>query len=789
MMSEEKEYQGQDSTDKEIEQIQASKHTDFIRAIINDHLKTDKYKGKVVTRFPPEPNGFLHIGHAKSIHLNFGIARDYPGGVCHLRMDDTDPTKEDLMYVESIKEDVRWLGFDWGNNLFYASDYFEQLYEYAIRLIEMGKAYVCSLTEEEIRAYRGTVTEPGKISPYSNRPIEENLDLFKKMKAGEFKDGEHVLRARIDMASPNMKMRDPLLYRIRHAHHYRRGDKWCIYPMYDFAHCLSDYIEGITHSICTLEFENNRELYDWILDELELDPPRPYQYEFARLALNYTVMSKRYLLELVENKVVEGWDDPRLPTISGIRRRGYTPESLRKFCESIGIAKANSVVDIAQLEFSIRDDLNPKVPRVLCVLRPLKVVIENYPENQTESFEASYYPHDVPKEGSREVPFSREIYIEHDDFMENPPKGYYRLSPGGEVRLRHGYIIKCEKVIKDDKTGEIVELRCSYDPATKSGADTSGKKVKGTIHWVSAAHAKSVEVRLYDRLFLVENPSPDAESLNPDSLQVLSGAFIEPAVAQTKPGSRFQFERQGYFYLDPKTSTPEKPVYNRIVTLKDSWAKITARKTEQASPKEQHIKEPKTKIEKPEYSKPETPELTPEMQAKFDRYQKELKLPEDDALILVKDAVLANFFEETLRCEKNAREIAKWVINELLKDLKDKQVEKLNIKPAHIATLVRLIDEQTISGKIAKDIYAEILEKGGTPEEMIEKKGLKQISDPVVLEPIIDDIISKNPDNVTKYKEGRTNLLGFFVGQVLKATKGKANPSLVNELLLKKLSG
>jgi glutaminyl-tRNA synthetase len=547
-----------------------TKSKDFLRTIVEEDIRTNKYGGKVITRFPPEPNGFPHIGHAKSICLNFGIAADY-NGVCHLRMDDTNPTTEDLKYVEAIKDNIKWLGFDWQDKLFFASDYFQPLYDYAVKLIKLGKAYVCSLTEDEIREYRGTVTQAGKESPYRSRSVEENLDLFARMKAGEFQNGQHVLRAKIDMSNPNMKMRDPLLYRIKHAHHYRTGDDWCIYPMYDFAHCLSDYIEGITHSICTLEFENNRELYDWILDEIELEPPRPYQYEFARLNLNYTVMSKRRLLELVEKNYVSGWDDPRLPTLAGIRRRGYTPEALKAFCESIGIAKSNSTVDFAQLEFCIRDDLNQKVPRVLCVLNPLKVVIENYPENQTEMLDAPYYPHDVPKEGSRKLPFSRTIYIEQTDFMEEPVKGYFRLAPGAEVRLRHAYIIKCEQVIKDEN-GQITEIRCSYDPQTKSGSDTSGKKVKGTIHWVSAEHAKQIEVRLYDRLYTIENPD-GPEDLNPESLQVLNNCFVEPSVVEEKPDERFQFERQGYFYLDPIDSTPEKPVFNRIVPLKDSWKK------------------------------------------------------------------------------------------------------------------------------------------------------------------------------------------------------------------------
>jgi len=754
-----------------------TKHKDFLRLIIDEDIRTNKYGGNVVTRFPPEPNGFLHIGHAKSICLNFGIAKDY-NGKCHLRMDDTDPTKEDYMYVNSIQEDVKWLGFDWGENLFFASDYFEKLYNYAVHLIKLGKAYVCSLNEEEIREYRGTVTEPGRPSPYRNRSIEENLDLFARMRAGEFKDGELVLRAIIDMASPNMKMRDPLLYRIRHANHYRTGDKWCIYPMYDFAHCLSDYIEGITHSICTLEFENNRELYDWILDEMELSPPRPYQYEFARLNLDYTVVSKRKLLELVEKKYVNGWDDPRLSTISGLRRRGCTPESIRKFCDSIGIAKANNNVDIAQFEFCLRDDLNPKVPRVLCVLKPLKVVIENYPENQVEMIDAPYFPHDVPKEGSRKLPFSKVIYIERDDFMENPLKGFYRLSPGQEVRLRHAYIIKCEQVIKDTN-GEIIELRCTYDPSTKSGADTSGKKVKGTIHWVAADQAKKVEIRLYDRLFSVQNPET-LDDVNPNSLEVVTDCYIEPAVIEDKPDVRYQFERQGYFYIDPIDSVGEKLVFNRIVQLKDSWTKTT--KVEE--PK----KEIKTEAKRPSENKPETVILSPEAEARLKHYQDNLGLNAEVAAIIAKDDDLSGLFEEVLSVYNNANSVGNFVANELSRELKDKNISDLSFNAAQIAELVELIDKGTISWKIAKDIFEEMLEKGGSPKVIVEAKGLMQISDSSQLEPIIDKVIANNPENVAKYKEGRTNLLGFFVGQAMKETGGKANPKLLNDLILEKLS-
>jgi len=550
---------------------------DFIRRIIDEDIHTNRNEGKVVTRFPPEPNGFLHIGHAKSICLNFGIAEEYRGA-CHLRFDDTDPTKEDVRYEDSIQQDVRWLGFDWKGKLFHASDYFEKMYEYAIELIKAGKAYVDGLTEEEIREYRGTVTSPGRISPYAKQSVEENLDLFKRMRAGEFPDSKYVLRARIDMAASNMKMRDPLLYRIRHAHHYRTGDKWCIYPMYDYAHPISDAIEGITHSICTLEFENNRALYDWVLDNIPAKfPSRPHQYEFARLDLQYTVMSKRKLLELVEKKYVSGWDDPRLPTIAGLRRRGCTPEAIKKFCELVGIAKANSSVEMPQFEFCLRDDLNTKAPRVMAVLRPLKVIIDNYPEGQVEQLDAPYWPHDIPKTGSRIVPFTRELYIEKDDFLENPPKDFFRLGPGREVRLRYGYCVTCTHVDKDEN-GEIRAIHCTYDPETRSGGSPIGRKVKGTIHWVSS-NAISGEIRLYDRL-LTESHLGDTDFLshiNPHSLEVLTDCRLEPSLAAAKPGEHFQFERQGYFFVDPVDSKPGKPVFNRTVTLKDSWSKKTAK--------------------------------------------------------------------------------------------------------------------------------------------------------------------------------------------------------------------
>jgi glutaminyl-tRNA synthetase len=546
----------------------------FIRTIISEDLRAGK-RTRVVTRFPPEPNGYLHIGHAKSICLNFGLAREF-GGVCHLRFDDTNPTTEDVEYVDSIQTDVRWLGFDWGANLFYASDYFERLYDYAVQLIKDGKAYVDSLSADEIRAHRGTLTEPGRDSPYRGRSVEESLDLFARMRAGEFADGVHVLRAKIDMASPNLTLRDPTLYRIRHASHHRTGDRWCIYPLYDFTHCLSDATEGITHSICTLEFENNRPLYDWVLDQLPV-PCHPQQIEFARLNLTYTVMSKRKLLKLVEGGYVGGWDDPRMPTISGMRRRGYTPEALRDFCEKIGVAKRDSTVDVAMLEHSIREDLNARAPRVMAVLRPLRVVLENYPDGQVEEIEAVNNPEDAAA-GTRTLPFSRVFYVERDDFREEPPPKFFRLAPGREVRLRYAYIIKCVGVVKD-AGGEVVELRCTYDPETRSGSPASTRKVKATLHWVSAPHAIDAEVRLYDRLFTVEDPEAGKDGadyltlLNPDSLERVTGAKLEPSLAGAAPGARYQFERQGYFCVDPD-SRAGALVFNRTVSLRDTWAKI-----------------------------------------------------------------------------------------------------------------------------------------------------------------------------------------------------------------------
>jgi glutaminyl-tRNA synthetase len=554
---------------------ESTRPSNFIRQIVEEDIKNNKNEGRVHTRFPPEPNGYLHIGHAKSICLNFGVAVEY-NGLCNLRFDDTNPSKEEAEYVDSIIEDVKWLGFDWEDRIFYASDYFGQFYQFAVQLIKDGRAYVCDLSADEIREYRGTLTEPGRESPYRNRSVEENLDLFQRMRSGEFKDGSMTLRAKIDMSAGNINMRDPVIFRIQRETHHRTGDKWCIYPMYDFAHCISDSIEGITHSLCTLEFEDHRPLYDWFLEQLNIFHPR--QIEFARLNLSHTIMSKRKLLQLVDQGYVRGWDDPRMPTISGLRRRGCTPESLRNFCDRIGVAKKESTVDMALLEYCIREDLNKIAPRVMAVLRPLKVVITNYPEDQVEELDAVNNPEDLSA-GKRKIPFSRVIYIEQDDFMEDPPKKFFRLAPGREVRLRYAYFITCVDVIRDEQTGDIVELHCTYDPETRGGDSPDGRKVQATLHWVSAEHSLEAEVRLYDTLFMKPNPDdPNDETdckayLNPDSLETLTSCRIEPGLADAASGGRYQFERLGYFCIDPDSSG-EKNVFNRTVTLRDTWSKI-----------------------------------------------------------------------------------------------------------------------------------------------------------------------------------------------------------------------
>lgn len=664
----------------------------FLYEIIEGDLAAGR-ETHVVTRFPPEPNGYLHIGHAKSICLNFGIARDFKG-VCHLRMDDTNPAKEDEEYALSIQRDVKWLGFDWADKMFYASDYYERLYGYAELLIKKGKAYVCSLSEEEFRVVRGTAFEPGKESPYRSRSVEESLDLLKRMRAGEFADGAHVVRAKIDMANPNMKMRDWPLMRIRHEHHYRTGDAWCLYPLYDFAHCLSDYIEGITHSICTLEFENNRELYDWIIDAVTDGAPRgkrPYQYEFARLNLTYTMMSKRKLLELVERKIVAGWDDPRMPTIAGLRRRGVTPEAIRDLCDKVGVAKNNSVVDVALFDHVVRDDLDKRAPRVMAVLRPLAVEIESWPEGHVEDIDAPYWPVDGREPKSRIVPMTRTLLIERDDFMMDPPKDFYRLAPGREVRLRHGYVIKCERVVTDPASGEVEKIICSHDPNSKGN---TARKVKGTIHWVSADKAARAEVRLYDKLFLVETPGSAEsldEELNPDSLITVS-AYVEPSLLSAKPGGHVQFERLGFFFADPVDSRDGAPVWNRTAPLKDSWAKKAAPAPEAKSEKAEVKKEPKNEP------------------------KKEAKAPSAEAVV----------------------------------EGEQKPKEKKAKEPKPEAPPLTSEEAAALDGEI-------------------------------------DKLMAENADAVERYRAGNKNVLGAFVGMVMKRPGVKANPKQVSDALVKKL--
>jgi glutaminyl-tRNA synthetase len=765
----------------------------FIRAIIDVDLASNKHGGRVVTRFPPEPNGYLHIGHSKSICLNFGIVQGLASGVCHLRFDDTNPLAEDTEFVEAIQEDVRWLGFEWGDKLFFASDYFERIYQFAEELISKGDAYVCSLSDADARVARGSITAPGSPSPDRDRPVAENLDLFRRMRSGAFADGELVLRAKIDMAATNMKMRDPAIYRIRHTAHHRTGTKWCIYPLYDFTHCLSDSLEGITHSLCTLEFENNRELYDWFLDRLDV-PAHPQQIEFARLALTYTVMSKRKLRELVEDGHVSGWDDPRMPTLRGLRRCGYTSEAIRTFVTRLGVAKTNSTVDIAQLEFAIREDLNDKAPRVLCVLRPLEVVIENYPEGASEDLDASYFPDDVPREGSRKLPFGRTLVIDRDDFREDPPDDYHRLAPGREVRLRHAYVIRCERVEKD-ATGHVVRLICSYDVATRNAPPKDGRRVKGTIHWLSLAKAVPLTVNLYDRLFSVEAPDqsdgPDFKTfMNPKSLEVVRDALIEPSVKTDAADTRYQFERLGFFWRDPKESTPERLIMNRIVSLKDSWAKVEqtrSRGSSDESARQRHRRDERERFKatQVEQAKQRTLELT----ARGTDYKHRLGLPAEQAHVLSTQDDLGHFFEQALPHQTNARALAGWVATEVAREAKERAVAALPFGPRDLAELVELVETGRISARAAKQVFAELSANGGSPALIVKALGLDQVADRSVLEAMIDEVFAQFPDKVAAYRAGNTNLMGLFVGQVMKKSGGRADPKLLAELLGAKLSG
>ena len=774
--------------------------TDFVRALIDEDLEHGTHDGRVVTRFPPEPNGYLHIGHAKSICLNFGLAGEYAArGAqtrCRLRFDDTNPTTESEEYARSIEEAVRWLGFT-PDAVVHASDYFEQLYDYAVVLIEKGLAYVDSQSDEEIRARRGTVTEPGTNSPFRDRSVEENIELFRKMRAGAFEDGAHVLRAKIDMAAPLMIMRDPLLYRIRHAHHYRTGDAWCIYPMYDFAHCLEDAIEHVTHSLCTLEFDNNRRVYDWVLENAlppEALPQRPHQYEFNRLNLTYTVLSKRKLLQLVEEGHVGGWNDPRMPTLFGLRRRGVTPEAVRALCDGVGVTRTPGRVQVSRFEHAIRDDLNERAPRVMAVLRPLKVTVTNFAEEKTEWLEADYWPRDIDREETRHVPFSRTLYLERDDFMETPSEGFYRLAPGREVRLRYGYFFTCEEVVKD-ADGQVTELRGTVDLETKGGDAPDGRSPEATLHWLSADHAVPFEARLYDRLFDV--PAPDAGEedyrthLNPDSLVTLR-AFVEPSVQDDPSETRYQFERQGYFWQDPKDSAPDALVFNQIVPLRDAWAeREEAGKKRAAEARRQEKEEEKVRqrrLAQQAAGRDLAADFLPEQKARFARYTGELDLSEEDAALLAEDAALAAFFERAAE-DAAPPSVANWIVNELMRALKDRPLAALPFTAAHLGRLVALIDKGALSTRAAKDVFEEMLTEGGDPEAIVERKGLRQMNDADKLEAVVAEVVAAHPDEAERYRSGKHSLIGFFMGQVMRQTRGTANPETARALLKTWLSG
>ena len=746
----------------------------FITDIIDADLQAGRY-GQVVTRFPPEPNGYPHIGHAKSICLNFGVATDYAGG-CNLRFDDTNPETEDMEYVLAMQRDIEWLGFK-PTRVLYASDYFGFLHDCAVQLIREGRAYVDSVTDEEMRELRGTVTQPGRPSPYRDRTVEENLDLFRRMRAGEFETGAHVLRAKIDLTHPNMKLRDPVLYRIiKGAHHYRTGSEWCIYPLYDFAHPLSDYLEGITHSLCTLEFENNRDIYDWLVEALRgkvgLDPEhRPYQYEFARLNIDYTVLSKRKLLKLVNEGVVSGWDDPRMPTLSGMRRRGITAEAIRDFVNRMGVSKANSRADLAMLESAVRDDLNLRAPRVMAVLNPLKVVITDLPEGEEVSLDAPYWPHDVPREGTRPLPLTREVLIEAGDFSEDPPRGFRRLVPGGTVRLRHAGIIRCDEVVRA-ADGSVSELRCSRVPDGSAA---------GTIHWVSATRGVPAEFRLYDRLLTLSDPDaseqPITELVNPRSLVTVQG-FVEPSVASDPEGSRYQFERLGYFWPDPVDSRPGALVFNRIITLRDSFA----REAQPAAPA-RPAKAAPPEVVTPGREPVRAPVLTPEQQGLVASLTTR-GVNEAEALVIAREPRLAAYLEEASQaCDAGV--LGKWVVHDLGSAIR---AGEARVTPTQLADLVRLVSEGGITGRSPGLRRARRGRCGRDPLDIVRDRGLKQLTDTSAIEAEVEKAIRENPDKVQAYRSGRTGLMGFFAGQVMRATGGQANPQVVQELLAKKLN-
>lgn len=774
-----------------------SEGTDFIRQKVRADTEAGLYGGRVVTRFPPEPNGYLHIGHATAICLNFGVAEDFDGR-CHLRYDDTNPEKEDEEYALAIQRDIRWLGFDWGEHLYYASDYFERMYDCAVVLIEKGLAYVDSQPLEAIREGRGTVTEAGTESPYRNRSVDENLDLFRRMRAGEFEDGAHVLRGKIDMAHPNMLMRDPVLYRIRHAEHYRQGSDWVIYPLYDYAHCLEDAFEDVTHSICTIEFENNRELYDWVLDNVGFEEPRPHQYEWAGLDLEGAVLSKRAILPLVQAGVVSGWDDPRLATISAFRRRGVPPEAIRRLAALVGVSRAGARTEESKLEYAIRDVLNPVAPRVMAVLDPLKVVLTNYPEGQVEHFDAPYFPPDVDREGSRTVPFGRELYIERADFSADPPKGFRRLVPGGEVRLRYAFVIRCDEVIEDD-AGKVVELRCSYDPESRGGTTSDGRKVKGTIQWVSAQHALDAEVRLFERLFVDEaaedeegNPIDPIDRLNPSSRTVVS-AKIEPSVEHDALDTRYQFERTGYFWRDPVDGRGDALVFNRIVGLKSTWAAPTATGAAEArTPSEPESSAGRSGGPAPG-TKPAVSDersamraANPRLAERFSRYREALGLSDEIADVLTGSIGAGDFFEAAIGVHDDAGTVAAWITTDLRGLLEGRALADLPFDGAALGRLTALVADGAVSRRAGKDVLAKMADEGGDPAEWVDRLGLATVGADD-LGPVVDEVLAGSPAEVTAYRGGKKQLLGFFVGAVMKATKGAADPAAVRTLLTERL--
>jgi len=748
----------------------------------------------VLTRFPPEPNGYLHVGHAKSICLNFGIALQN-GSRCNLRFDDTNPATEDVEYVEAIERDVRWLGFSFGERARYASDYFDEMYELAEDLVRAGKAYVDHLSDAEIKEYRGSLSQPGRPSPHRDRSVDENLALFRQMRAGDLPDGACVLRGRIDLSASNMKMRDPLLYRIRHARHHRTGDAWPVYPMYDYAHPVSDAIEGITHSLCTLEFENNRELYDWVVEHTGVSErhgfSRPQQTEFARLNLDYTVLSKRKLLTLVAEGHVAGWDDPRMPTIAGMRRRGYRPEAIRAFADLIGVAKVNSTVDIAKLEFCVRDDLNWVAPRVLGVLRPLKVTITSWPEDEVENLAGPYFPPDVGKPGERAVPFRRHILIDRDDFALDPPAGYQRLAPGRTVRLRHGYCVTCEEVVTDG--GEVVELRCRHVPDSV-GRTPPGVKVSGVVHWVTAQDALPAEVRLYDRLFAVPHPEQAdgdlLDQLNPESLRLISGAMLEPSLSAAGPGSLWQLERVGYFVFD-QDSRPGAPVLNRIVTLRDARLVGAEAASPPASGDGARQKSAKARTRPPKRSRAEYRAEArlrdPVLADRMSGWPAEHGISEADADLLTGDRATGDLFAAAVVEGPPATTVARWVVNELLPALGDRRLAETRITGAGLGALLVAVESGAITGPVAKEVLAEMLEGGGDPGRIVAERGLAQVSDEGAIAAIVDGVLAGNADKVDLYRDGRTALFGFFVGQVIRASQGKANPQVVQALLAERL--